>query len=174
MDYFWGYVNPKIPDYLWEACFLILCVVMVLTYIVERKAQTFKIVLFFTLIFEYLLLLLCSTVILRSVNEEINYRLTPFWSYAAVLHGREDLIIENFLNVMVFIPLGLMLSTFDTFKRWKIVFWCGFCLSVTIELSQLIFKKGLCELDDMFHNTLGAMIGYWLVLLLLKLQKNIL
>lgn len=118
--------------------------------------------------------LLCSTVILRGANEEMHYKLIPFWSYAAVLRGREDLIIENFLNVMVFIPLGLMLSTFDTFRKWRIVFLCGFCLSVTIELLQLIFKRGLCEFDDMFHNTLGAMIGYWLVLLLLKLQKNVL
>ncbi len=173
MDYFWVYANPKIPDCLWEACFLILCVVMVLTYIVKRKVQTFKTVLFSTLIFEYLLLLLCSTVILRGANEEIHYKLTPFWSYATVLGGRKDLIIENLLNVMVFIPLGLMLSTFDTFRKWRIVFLCGFCLSVTIELSQLIFKRGLCEFDDMFHNTLGAMIGYWLVLLLLKLKKNI-
>ena len=36
----------------------------------------------------------------------------------------------------------------------------AFAVSLTIELTQLITKRGLFEFDDMFHNTLGAIIGY--------------
>ena len=35
-------------------------------------------------------------------------------------------------------------------------------LSFGIELIQLVFKLGLFEFDDIFHNVLGAMIGYGL------------
>ena len=36
----------------------------------------------------------------------------------------------------------------------------GFVFSSVIELSQLVLKRGLCEFDDVFHNTLGCVIGY--------------
>ena len=36
----------------------------------------------------------------------------------------------------------------------------GFIFSSVIELSQLLLKRGLCEFDDVFHNTLGCVIGY--------------
>lgn len=36
----------------------------------------------------------------------------------------------------------------------------GFSFSVCIEFLQLVWKRGTCEFDDIFHNTLGCMIGY--------------
>jgi glycopeptide antibiotics resistance protein len=38
----------------------------------------------------------------------------------------------------------------------------GFFTSLSIELLQLVMKRGLFEFDDMFHNTLGVVIGYWI------------
>ena len=35
----------------------------------------------------------------------------------------------------------------------------GFGLSCVIEVSQLVFRRGLFEFDDIFHNTLGALLG---------------
>lgn len=35
----------------------------------------------------------------------------------------------------------------------------GFGLSCVIEVSQLVFKRGLFEFDDILHNTLGALLG---------------
>lgn len=54
--------------------------------------------------------------------------------------------------------------------------WCdiaivGCCLSIIIEGLQLITSRGLCETDDVIHNTLGAMIGYALFVLLRKFIK---
>ena len=39
----------------------------------------------------------------------------------------------------------------------------GGCLSVVIEFMQLYFKRGSCEVDDIIHNTLGCVIGYFIV-----------
>ena len=36
----------------------------------------------------------------------------------------------------------------------------GSCLSGIIEASQFAFCKGLCETDDVMHNSVGAFLGY--------------
>ncbi|MBR4027500.1 MAG: VanZ family protein [Lachnospiraceae bacterium] len=36
----------------------------------------------------------------------------------------------------------------------------SFVTSLTIEVLQLFMKKGLFEFDDIFHNTLGGVLGY--------------
>jgi glycopeptide antibiotics resistance protein len=36
----------------------------------------------------------------------------------------------------------------------------GFLTSLSIELLQLVLKRGLFEFDDMFHNTFGVILGY--------------
>ncbi len=40
--------------------------------------------------------------------------------------------------------------------------------SVCIELSQLIFERGYCEIDDMFNNATGALIGYMIYMKIWK------
>jgi len=47
----------------------------------------------------------------------------------------------------------------------KVVLFCrivfmGFLFSLIIEFSQLFLRRGLCELDDLFNNTLGCIIGF--------------
>lgn len=166
MDYLWTFANSKIPDYLWELSFFVLCFVMVLTCVFTRKEKLIKYVIFSTLLIEYVTLLLCTTVIMRTSSAGIHYKKELFWSYAAIAHGRTELIAENILNVIAFIPLGLLLSSFECFNKWWTVLIIGISLSVGIEFSQFVFNKGLCEFDDVFHNTLGTMIGYWVVILL--------
>ena len=48
----------------------------------------------------------------------------------------------------------------------------GFLVSVVIELSQLIFKRGLFEGDDMIHNALGCMLGCWVMNWIFVKLKN--
>lgn len=45
-------------------------------------------------------------------------------------------------------------------------------LSSLIEVLQFVFKKGLCELDDVFHNVLGCMIGYWCLIAISQIAKK--
>ena len=46
------------------------------------------------------------------------------------------------------------------------------CFSATIEAAQYIFALGLCELDDVISNTLGAMVGYWIWIGLKKVMGS--
>lgn len=115
------------------------------------------------LLIEYTLLLFCSTVIFRIAGEARRYDFHPFWSYRAIEEGRVELIPENIMNVVVFVPVGLLLSCVSQRLRWWIVLLIGFGISVSIEALQYFFHKGFSEFDDVFHNTLGCVIGIMIV-----------
>ena len=110
------------------------------------------------LLVEYVFLIYCSTVLFRAAKELREYNFTPFWSYS-----RPDLLIENIMNVVVFIPVGLLLGiAFKQMTWWKaLLIGCG--ISVTIESLQFFFMRGFSEVDDVMHNTLGCILGYILV-----------
>ena len=112
------------------------------------------------LLVEYVFLIFCSTVFFRTTSELRKYDFHPFWSYKAIEEGRADLLPENIMNVVVFIPVGLLLSiAFKQVTWWKVLLiGCG--ISVTIETLQFWFMRGFSELDDVMHNTLGCLIGY--------------
>ena len=112
------------------------------------------------LLIEYIFLIFCSTAIFRSVGETRQYDFHPFWSYQAIQEGREDLLAENIMNVVVFIPVGVLLGCAIKSLNWWKVLLIGGCLSLSIELLQLILKRGFSEIDDVTHNTLGCLIGY--------------
>ncbi len=112
--------------------------------------------------FQWLTLALYVGLILRftltgrfSAVREINLHL--FWSYGRFRQA--DIRWQIYMNVFLFIPFGFLLpmSLTGNFRQTLLT---GLGLSVLIELAQLCFGIGLCELDDVFHNTLGTVIGY--------------
>ena len=67
-----------------------------------------------------------------------------------------------FMNVALFIPLGLSLpfALPDRFRhKYIITVISGVLLSVAVEASQYFFNLGRCETDDVLMNTLGVIIG---------------
>lgn len=115
------------------------------------------------LLLEYVSLLLFSTVIFRPGQIERKYETTLFWSYYAIDFGNEELIAENVMNVVVFIPVGLLLGcAFGKMTWWKVMI-IGMSVSVAVEVMQFVYKRGLAEVDDVIHNTLGCLVGYGLL-----------
>ena len=67
------------------------------------------------------------------------------------------------MNVIVFIPVGLLLGcAFKQVTWWKALL-IGYSISVTIEALQFWFMKGFSEVDDVMHNTVGCVIGWFMV-----------
>ena len=111
------------------------------------------------LLIEYIFLIFCSTVIFRATCETRQYDFHLFWSY-----DRPDLLIENIMNVIVFIPVGMILGSLLRVKgSCLIVLLIGCGISVTIESLQFFLMRGFSELDDVMHNTFGFILGYILV-----------
>lgn len=121
------------------------------------------------LLVEYVILIFCSTVLFRTTSESQGYNYHPFWSYAAIEEGREELIPENVMNVVVFVPVGVLLgfmingSRFMVRHGWLIVLIAGMGISVSIETLQFFLKRGFAEVDDVMHNTTGCILGYILI-----------
>lgn len=102
--------------------------------------------------------------------------LVPFREYVELLHGhnRAFWTKQIILNILLFIPLGVLLPVIsDWFKKlWKVVL-IGFLFSCFIEAMQYITGRGLTEIDDVINNTLGAFLGFLIcVLISTKLRKT--
>ncbi|MBR1855252.1 MAG: VanZ family protein [Lachnospiraceae bacterium] len=76
------------------------------------------------------------------------------------------------LNLLLFVPLGFLLPiVFPGFvKSGKKVFLAGLMFSVGIELTQL-FSGRMFELDDIIANSLGALLGYLIFLLICDMGR---
>lgn len=119
------------------------------------------------LLIEYILFIFCSTVFFRKVSKVRAFDLTPFWSYS-----KPELLVENVMNVVIFVPVGLLSGIAFGGITWKMVMLIGMCLSVGIEVLQFVFKRGFMEVDDVMHNTLGCVMGYGLFCLLSRLTTK--
>ena len=114
--------------------------------------------LFLLLLIHYFIIIVCSTLIYRTAPSERAYNYFPLWSYS-----RTDLVVENQLNIIMFIPIGVFLGgALQNLKWWKIIL-IGCTMSCVIEIMQVIFKRGFSELDDVIHNTIGCAIGYVII-----------
>lgn len=83
-------------------------------------------------------------------------------------HGDYNYFIINFLgNVGMFIPLGLMIPLLWRCSVKKTIL-TGFLSSLSIELIQ-IFLPRCTDIDDLWMNTLGAVIGCLIYVLINKL-----
>lgn len=101
-----------------------------------------------------------------SVRQEYQYNLTLFQEIRRYWVNWEKIgwklaFVNLFGNVIVFIPLGFLAPCIlvQRPRCWKIVLG-SFLLSLTIELTQLICKIGCCDIDDVFLNTVGGLVGY--------------
>lgn len=125
------------------------------------------------LLAEYVFLLYCSTVIFRHISAVREYDFTPFWSYRAYFSGNNpQLLPENVMNVVVFIPVGALLSLSTRSMTWLRALLIGASLSVGIESLQFIFLRGFSEFDDVMHNSLGCVMGYGLFRLIFRLTTK--
>lgn len=116
------------------------------------------------LVVGYIVFILSKTIIGRPETEEYTYDLLPFWSYLALIRGEGvNLWMCIYLNVLFFIPLGALLWFALKNRKWWKALLFSIVLSLCIEVAQLVLKRGLCEFDDVFHNALGCMLGYWLM-----------
>ncbi len=111
-------------------------------------------------------IIICYLTLNRDQKQTQQINLMPLWSYEKFY--RADIRWQIYMNIFLFIPFGFMLpwATGRTLLQTILI---GCLLSIIIEASQYIFCIGMCETDDVIHNTLGTIIGfgYWRLLQLI-------
>lgn len=120
----------------------------------------------------YLFLVFSSTVFCRTVGQEYRYNLELFWSCRAAAAGECSMVCEIILNCLMLLPVGFLFPT-AVKKDLKLVLMTVLAVSVSIELSQLVLKRGLFEFDDILYNAISGALGYGLFLLWEQMRKRI-
>jgi len=119
-------------------------------------------------------ILICSTVICRKpfYFEFERLQPTPFWTYKAVIeHTPGVRVWDIILNVVLFVPMGFLIKLiYPAISIWKI-FIIAVCCSFFIETNQYMFEKGIAQIDDVMHNTIGCAIGWLLSYGVLRLSS---
>ena len=93
-------------------------------------------------------------------NLELFKEIKRFYKYRKQL-GMEAFLLNIVGNVVGFMPCGFFLPIISRrSKKWYNTILFGFCLSLCIEATQLIFKVGSFDVDDLFLNTLGGALGF--------------
>lgn len=111
------------------------------------------------------------TLFTRKATATRSIDLRFMWSYREMLAGdlnwKKD-VVQNLLNIAFFVPYGILFPL----KKWNVVLISACAFSILIEAAQYFSRLGLCELDDVICNTLGAMIGFWILIGLTKVFKK--
>ncbi len=136
----------------------------------QRKFPWGKVVLWLTFL-GYLLIVLYATMLRWSgfFHREWNLHFFRAWREAW-----NNFSVKNWanvlLNVAMFGPLGFLLPMLGKkFRKWYWTIPSGLGTSLAIELCQLALGRGICDVDDLFCNTVGAVIGYLLIMTILSL-----
>jgi glycopeptide antibiotics resistance protein len=102
----------------------------------------------------------------RTVSREYRYNLELFKEIKRFIAYRELLGIEIFIvnivgNILAFAPFGFTLPIISVKNRkFFNITLLTIEFSLTVELLQLLLKLGSFDVDDIFLNTIGGMLGY--------------
>ncbi len=68
-------------------------------------------------------------------------------------------------NILLFVPFGILYPSAVSGVWRHLTVPAGCMISVIIETVQLMTERGYCQLDDVVMNTVGALVGYviWLL-----------
>jgi glycopeptide antibiotics resistance protein len=135
------------------------------------KVLTWLIFIIYLLLLVYVILLKCGSSISMARHRSeislsqrilgINY--VPVKTIIPYLKGEPSIRIafENLLgNIFAFSPLGFLLPIlFYRYEKIKNAFWISFGASLLIEVLQFVFYLGSCDIDDIFLNVLGSLLG---------------
>jgi len=82
--------------------------------------------------------------------------------------------IENLLgNIFAFSPLGFFLPLlFKKCNRLKNTLLVSLIISLLMEVVQLIFSMGACDIDDIILNVFGSLLGFGVYYLFGNLYKR--
>ncbi len=137
----------------------------------RKKKVEWKKILFLFLALEYILGVLFVVGLLGRPNSLAEIQSSEWYFNYHLELLKVDMLMDNFLNVILFIPMGIFYAIYAKSACLRNAFLIGFSISLAIELLQTIF--GRCgDVNDLCMNTVGMLLGYLLLRLYLKKKSN--
>ena len=173
-----------------EAEFALLVLLWIASKVIDKKMLRKIAAVVFVI---YIFVVLYITLLGRTGHQELHISLVPFWSYWVMLRGvfralcqcdwrgvMQEVKFIGYptwsslaLNILLFVPLGMLTPiVIKSFGSLKKNFIFAFLLSLSIEILQIITKKGWFDVDDVINNTLGTVIGFILYLGIIDVSRE--
>lgn len=144
-----------------------------------------------TIMFVYVAAILIITLGTRKINNSAYANLDPFRVYVFVIRAIVEGVREQgwgqilvrikwyknqlsnvALNILLFVPFGCLLpSVSSVFYSWKKLLLVGFAVSLLIEVTQYNIHLGWFDTSDLFHNTIGTVIGFFIFRKIIQLHE---
>ena len=145
-------------------CILLLAIALLFDVYKFVENKRISIIIKSILVVVYLYIVLLITVLRNEHFSSAQKILIPFKSYISLItvqwHGSGMYIAMALLgNIILFIPLGVMISKIIKRNNIFIAIGIGLLCSLMIETYQYFSCVGTFELDDLIQNTWGACIG---------------
>ncbi len=134
----------------------------------EKHIQIISGVLFFLYLAALIYFLFFADQYGRTSGAEMRYNFIPFVEIRRFLKyrktlGPEAVFLNVYGNVLGFLPFGLFLPMLHRhFRRFPRTVSVCLLFSCAVELTQLVTRRGSCDVDDVILNTLGGILGYLL------------
>lgn len=127
----------------------------------------------YSILFIYIIVVLGATFGIRTAGAE-GTNLHLFSSYKEAWNSFSAVEWRNIiLNILMFVPLGILLPLmFKKCEKYWVTYLIGFLATLFLEVLQFITKRGIFELDDIFNNTLGCIIGYGIARIILLCLRD--
>lgn len=134
---------------------------------IKRRIELASKILFWIYLAILMYLLFFSEYYGRTMVTDYRYNLQlfreirRFWTYREKL-GMAAVLTNLGGNIVCFMPFGFFLpNMYAVFRRHgSLVILFGFFLTCGVELLQLVTRVGAFDVDDIFLNTCGAILGY--------------
>ena len=111
--------------------------------------------------------------------EGFRYNIKLFFEIRRFITYREQLgmaaVLTNLVgNVVCFMPFGFFLPNMYAIfrRRGYLVLLLGFLTTLSVEILQMCLKVGAFDVDDIFLNSCGVILGFLLNLILRKLRRK--
>lgn len=121
-----------------------------------------------------IVLLIYFTIVLylAVLGREPSYKLIRLDLFQGYYHLTDNNFKDILVNIFVFVPIGFLVTMLSKNHRIVIALIIGLLLSLIIESSQLIWQRGTFDIDDLFNNTIGTIIGGVIAIIFLNIQNS--
>lgn len=126
------------------------------------------------LISGWFVLVLGLTTLSRGANYtgSVNFSLFSGYKNAWNQWSLKELQLILF-NMLMFSPLGFLLPLLtERGKKFSVACLVSFLVTLFIEVLQLVTGRGIFELDDLLHNFVGSIFGYFVIMFILNCMQH--
>ena len=131
----------------------------------KKKIKGTGRILFFIYLVLLIFLLFFSERYGRGGTQEYRYNVVlfaeikRFFKYRSLI-STESFLLNMFGNVIGFMPFGFFLPMLMRKHSFFRILCLSFELTLAVEVTQLLFKVGIFDVDDLLLNTIGGVLGY--------------